>query len=1024
MAAKTKTVFYVSPQGNDNWTGKLPEPSRTPKDGPFATIARARDAIRAIKSKGKLASAVKVLIRNGMYELAETLTFGPDDSGTAKAPITYAAYPGEAPVISGGRVIEGWTIGELNGKPCWRTQLDDVASGKWNFTQLFVNGQRRSRTRRPAEGYYRFTGVPQGTKGMFKGVTAAGFAENHFQGSWHNIEDVDLVTIQHWFDSHLKIKQVDEQAKVVHFPSPSVSDLSDENNQFARFYIENVFEDLCIAGQWYLDRAQGVLHYLPLKGEHPDTVQVVAPRLKKLVRFEGTQYGPKVKFIRLENLDFRYSQWQLPPNNAGAVQGAFNIPGAIILHGAEDCVLFGCSVSRISQYAIEVQCRSQRNRIIGCRMYDLGGGGVRIDSESTMLQGAEGSGSNNLTGTGAFAGLEDELADWGMPNDPQAPIPGQDQAPGTFTEIADCTIRDGGLIYHSAHGVWIGDAGHNYVHHNEICRMNYTAISTGWTWSYCPTFTVANRIEYNHIYDIGQRMMSDLGAIYTLGLHPGSTIKGNLMHDITAYGYGGWGVYPDQSSSYLLIEDNIVYRAQGGGFSLHYGRDNIVRNNIFALASKTEFMRGRAEAVMSFLATNNIIYNDGEGVIGGNWKIPVGKLDRNLYWRPDGKETLFGKRTFEEWQSLGYDKNGMVADPLFADPQSGNFELRHDSPAHRLGFKLCREMAGPRGEIITLPSCDSLPKQDLGSLAAVACRFQIGQPTHAGNSPAEKAGLGRETELNLCDKNKAKIVSLTIENFGKTAAKGSTRLSLTPANAGKLNGPTQVKYDLMPGQHKAISVEVVPTITKGHLFIESSPSDKNVPPSAIMLSVLKQPTWSVKRLDSLKIEQVAAALAESQPLKLDWLKERAADVRAAIAGEHLAVHMIANDVQLEQAPVPWEGSCLEIFGSMEGLNSIGQVVLVPQAPGGPAKAYQYIGGCKPNDDIKLLTKTTDAGYEFSVLVPAAMLKIDPAQPEFLVEFSLSTSVQSAKGEYIRVQAFKAPGPPSSSIGYAKVKVTS
>ena len=38
--------FFVSPQGNDRWSGRLADPGEN--DGPFATVARAQQAVRAL----------------------------------------------------------------------------------------------------------------------------------------------------------------------------------------------------------------------------------------------------------------------------------------------------------------------------------------------------------------------------------------------------------------------------------------------------------------------------------------------------------------------------------------------------------------------------------------------------------------------------------------------------------------------------------------------------------------------------------------------------------------------------------------------------------------------------------------------------------------------------------------------------------------------------------------------------------------------------------------------------------------
>ena len=262
-------VFHVAPDGSDLWSGKLPAPAADRSDGPFATVARARDAVRALNTKKPLKTPVRVLLRGGLHFLPETLVFTPADSGTATCPITYAAYPGEAPVLSGGRKIGGWKPGTVNGKSCWQTTLPEVAAGKWYFTQLFVNGTRRLRPRLPREGHYRFTGLPEGHRGFWYQAGSANFFPGELRADWYNREDIEITALQHWFESHLRIKSIDDASHTVVFQAPAVCDLADEAGHLARYSVVNVFEALENPGEWYLDRATGTLTYLPLAGETP-----------------------------------------------------------------------------------------------------------------------------------------------------------------------------------------------------------------------------------------------------------------------------------------------------------------------------------------------------------------------------------------------------------------------------------------------------------------------------------------------------------------------------------------------------------------------------------------------------------------------------------------------------------------------------------------------------------------------------------------------------------------------------------
>ncbi len=86
--------FYVSPAGDDSWSGSV-------VDKPFATIQRARDAIRELKSQSPLEKPVTVYIGGGIYDLTEVLVLGPEDSGTESCPVVYKAVVGEEPIVKG-----------------------------------------------------------------------------------------------------------------------------------------------------------------------------------------------------------------------------------------------------------------------------------------------------------------------------------------------------------------------------------------------------------------------------------------------------------------------------------------------------------------------------------------------------------------------------------------------------------------------------------------------------------------------------------------------------------------------------------------------------------------------------------------------------------------------------------------------------------------------------------------------------------------------------------------------------------
>ena len=210
----------------------------------------------------------------------------------------------------------------------------------------------------------------------------------------------------------------------------------------------------------------------------------------------------------------------------------------------------------------------------------------------------------------------------------------------------------------------------------------------GWTWGYQrEVVSTGNLIEYNHVHDIGRGWLNDMGGIYTLGVSTGTVLRRNLIHDVNCRIYGGWGIYLDEGTSNIIAEENIVYNCATGGFHQHYGRDNIIRNNIFGPSEKHHLVRSLEENHVSFVFKRNIFYLSGGKFLAGNWSRPGYIFAGNIYWRADGKKLMFSQWSLREWQKRGQDMNSLVADPMFKDAANGDFTLSPDSPAFCLGFK-------------------------------------------------------------------------------------------------------------------------------------------------------------------------------------------------------------------------------------------------------------------------------------------------------------------------------------------------
>ena len=660
-------TLYIATNGNDGWSGSLAAPNAKRTDGPFASITRAQAAVRSRIATGR---AVMVRIRGGFYSLPQTLAFTERDSGSSGAPVVYEAFPGEKPVLSGGVRLSGWKAGS-NG--IWRLNLPEVKSGSWRFSQLWVNGERRYRPRLPRNGYYAIAeGLPPSEKAAGKGIDRFRFASGEIDGGWANLGDVEVLGFQVWTMVRMRIQSVDAPNRVVTFTGntrglEAYASLPTGN----RYLVENVREALGAPGEFYLDTRTGDLNYVPVPGEDLAHAEVVAPRLGRLVELSGAHH------LTFCGLTFAHSNWNSPAEGNAYPQAEVNLEGAITAERARDCRFERCAITHIGIYGVQLGEGCKRNTLENCELTDLGAGGIKI-------------------GTTALLDDEERVA--------------------SHNTLRGCLVAHGGRLHPAAVGVWIGQSHDNRVEGNEIADLYYTGVSVGWTWGYGRSLAHDNLIQDNLIHQIGQGVLSDMGGIYTLGLSPGSLLRGNRIYDIDSFGYGGWGIYPDEGTTGMLIEGNVVFRTKSAGFHQHYGRENIVRDNIFALGREAQLMRTRAEEHLSFTLQHNLIYWNEGALLGSNWSGVNYRLDNNLYWKVGGQRFDFAGETFEQWRARGQDAHSVIADPQFRNPKGGDFRLLPGSPARSLAFKDNNPAAGPRpsrAHAVTRPAFPTMAPRGL-----------------------------------------------------------------------------------------------------------------------------------------------------------------------------------------------------------------------------------------------------------------------------------------------------------------------
>jgi hypothetical protein len=548
--------FYVAPGGDDGHPGT--------KSEPFKTLDRARDAVRELIARG-LTRNVTVHLRGGTYRIGEPVVFGVQDSGSDEFSITYAASPGEQPVISGGRPIGGW---QANPDGTWTASVADVASGKWRFRELFVNGRRAQRARHPDSGYLRLvrSGPDRRTSFEFKPGDVR---------SYDDVADVEVVYLHDWSISRVRARSVDESRHTVTLAQPIGAGgrgfwLICGFEQHPRYYLENSAAFLDAPGEWHLDERRGVVSYRPRPGETIAAMEAVAPVARQLLVVRGDpESGRPVRNLHFVGLRFEHCAFPLPAGGYAGIQAAFHqyrggeagdrsrteLTPAVFFELAERCRFADGGVAHTGGSAVGFGRASSNNTLVGNRITDVAGNGVMVgENKQRQVDGKP----------------------WWQA------VPGQAASKNL---IKNNLIEGCGRVFYGAVGIWVGLANHTTIAHNEVRDHPYTGVSVGWMWNPTPTPCKANIVENNHIHHVMQ-ILSDGGGIYTLGRQPGTVLRGNVIHDVplNAGRAESNGMFLDEGTTDMVIENNVIYNVVRSPLRFHKATVNLVRRNILVVA--------------------------------------------------------------------------------------------------------------------------------------------------------------------------------------------------------------------------------------------------------------------------------------------------------------------------------------------------------------------------------------------------------------------------------------------------------
>ncbi len=647
------------PSENDIYVNAKSRNGNGSKESPFTYIEEAENMVRQLRSIG-IKEHINIWVYGGEYFIENTLEFNEDNDN-----ISFKAYPGEKPSFTGARKITGFKESTQNGVKVF---VADVPTGL-KCDSVVKNGKTLPKTRYPESGYLQIE-----TEKHMNAIWTEedkkweyNLGDTEFAGSIQynpkeikNIENVAVRVLHYWVTDFAFLSSYDAGTNIYTLSNPTTMTIKAGD----RYYFENIFEELNSPGEWYLDSSENKLYYVPFKGEKTEDTVICACVNDKLVDISGAE---NIDFsgIEFKNTNFTYPKTFDDLNffceeKIKAPQAEIDVGGAVEVKKSTDINFISCDFKNIGNTALKFNKLVKNCNVTGCLFENIGGTGVFINGYNT----------------------ENEFE---------------------ITEninVIDNKITSYGRNWMSAIGVLLTNARNCVIKNNEISDGYYTAISVGWVWGYKYNVSCNNKIQNNLIYNIGQGWLSDMGGIYTLGQQKGTDISGNVIHDVAADsgqgGYGGWGIYLDEGSSYMSVKNNLVYDCGSESFHQHYGKENEITNNIFALSKIAQIRVSRKEEHNQLHLKGNIILTDNnpayslaeEGKFTDEsniyWDINNGK---NVYCSETETDRIISRLYKKDLNKMGYFSNAVCENPQFKDPKNGDFTIADGNTAiEKIGF--------------------------------------------------------------------------------------------------------------------------------------------------------------------------------------------------------------------------------------------------------------------------------------------------------------------------------------------------
>ena len=634
--------IFVAPTGNDQNPGS--------RQSPVATLPRARDLARQAK---KADEPLTIVLRGGTYYLDETLVLGPEDSGTAAGPVIYQPAQGENVVLSGGRRLRvKWTdYGKLGIK---MASLPEVKQGKLDFDQLFVDGRRQHMARYPnfnpsARNY---------------GGTAADAISPERVKKWTHPEGGFLHALHaaEWGDFHYRITGADAQGNV-RLEGGWQNNRPMGMHRDLRF-VENIFEELDAPGEWYLDHAAGTLYLIPPAGVDLDKSRIEVAGLKSLIEFRGSRDKP-VRYVTFRGLTMTHTARTFMEPYEPLLRSDWRIyrGGAVFFQGSEDCGLDDCFLDAVGGNAVFVSNYNRRVKIAGCKITEAGASAI------------------------CFVGDPKAVRFSADDYNRRVPLDSIDTRPGPKTDdypadcrVEDCLLHGFGVFEKQTAGVEISMSDSITVSHASIYDCPRAGINIGdGCWG-------GHVIEYCDVFN----------TVKETGDHGSFNSWGRDRH--WGMGSAAWAKFPDMAlwdcRKTIVLHDNRWRCDHGWDIDLDDGSSNFRIYNNLCLNGGLKFREGFQRT-----GENNILVNN--SFHPHVWYPESGDVFRHnivmASYRPIGMPAVWGRlvdenllpdeRSLAQSRAGERDLHSAAGDPGFIDPASGDFRVRDDSPALKLGFK-------------------------------------------------------------------------------------------------------------------------------------------------------------------------------------------------------------------------------------------------------------------------------------------------------------------------------------------------